>query len=195
MMKKIKQKLKIRKVKKTERALRKALKKEAVSIAKNGKKTAYDNGVVTWKAPEYTSHRKGWLWYSIFVLIFVASSYLAFIYGSWSFALALTVFAVVYLFSDKKKPKKVSIKLSEIGVKVGTRVYQYSRIRAFWVVYNPPFQKTLHLEVYNELVSEVEIPLPEEDPTEIYQFLAQRIPELEGKEPGFLDNLSKLLKL
>ncbi len=195
MMKKIKQNLKIRKVKKTEKALRKALKKEAISIAKEGKKTAYDNGVITWKAPEYTSHRKGWLWYSIFVLIFAASSYLAFIYGSWSFALALAVFAVVYLFSDKKKPKKVSIKLSEIGVKVGSRVYQYSRIRAFWVVYNPPFQKTLHLEVYNELVSEVEIPLPEEDPTEIYQFLAKRIPELEGKEPGLLDNLSKLLKL
>jgi hypothetical protein len=195
MMKKIKQRLKIRKVKKTEKSLRKALKKEAISIAKEGRKTAYDEGVLTWKSPEYTIHQKGWLWYSIFVLIFGGSSYLAFRYNSWTFSLALVVFAVVYLLADKKKPKKVPVKLSEIGVKVGTRVYQYSRIRAFWIVYNPPFQKTLHLEVYNEFVSEVEISLEDEDPAEIHQFLAQRIPELEGKEPGFLDNISKLLKL
>ena len=194
-MKKIKQKLKLKRVKKAEKALRKALKKEAISIAKEGKKTAYDKGIITWEAHEYASHKKGWLWYSIFVLLFVGSAYLAYRYNAWSFSLALLVFAVVYLLADKKKPKKVPIKLSEMGVKVGNRIYQYSRIRAFWLIYNPPFQKTLHLEVYNDLVSEVEIPLEKQDPTAVHEFLSQRIPELEGKEPGFIDNISKLLKL
>jgi hypothetical protein len=195
MVKKIKNKRSFRKAKKAEKNLQKALKKESKRLSKTPQETAYDVGKLTWKAPEFVKIKRGWLWYAIFVTIFIGGGISAYLLDSWSFGLALIAFGAVYLVADRPHPKNVKIILSDLGVKVGNKVYQYNRIKAFWIVYNPPFNQVLNIKVYNELLEEIEIQLGKQDPTEIYEFLSRRLPELEGKEPGFVDNLSKLLRL
>jgi len=194
-MKKTKNKRSLRKVKKAEKKLQKALKHESKRLSKTPQETAYDRGKLTWNAPAFVKVRKGWVWYAIFIGVFAAGGVSAYLLDSWSFALALVVFAVTYLVADRPHPKNVRVVLSDLGIKVGKKVYQYNRIKAFWIVYNPPFHQALNLKVYNELLEEVEIQLGKQDPTEVYEFLAQKLPELEGRGPGFVDNLSKLLRL
>ncbi|MFA4891629.1 MAG: hypothetical protein WC604_04785 [Candidatus Gracilibacteria bacterium] len=195
MLKRLKARLRSRKAKKAEKLLQKALKKEAKRLSSYRGETAYDKGIITWTSPEYLKHRKGWVWYVIFLAIFLGGTYLAYIYDAWTFAVALAVFAIVYLILDKSHPRKIKIVLSDIGIKVGNKVYQYNRIKAFWIVYNPPFHQTLNIKVYNEFVEEIAIQLGGQDPNEVYTVLSKRLPELEGKEPGLLENLSKILKL
>jgi len=177
MLKKIKNKIKLR----------------SLNVSR-GDETAYDQPVISWQASEYIQHKKGWLWYMIFAIIFIGGAVLAYLYNSWTFSVALVTFAVVYLIFDRPHPKNIKVILSNIGIKVGNKVYQYNRIKAFWIVYNPPFHKSLNIKVYNEFLEEIEIQLGNEDPNRIYEFLSKKLPELEGKEPGLLDNLSKILK-
>ncbi len=195
MIKKIKNKRNLRKAKKAEKTLQKALKRESKRLSETPQETVYDRGKLTWSAPAFVKIKRGWLWYAIFMFIFFAGGLAAYLLDSWSFGLALVAFGAVYLIADRPHPKNVKVILSDLGIKVGNKIYQYNRIKAFWIVYNPPFHQSLNIKVYNELLEEIEIQLGKQDPTEVYEFLSQRLPELEGKEPGFVDNLSKLLRL
>jgi len=194
MIRNLKSKFKLAKTRRAEKKLHKALKKEAASLV-NKTDTAYDKAVISWTAPEYVKFKKGTLWYIIFAVIFLGGAVLAYIYGSWTFSLVLLVFCVSYLVSDRKRPKNVKVILSEVGVKVGNRIYQYGRIRTFWVMYNPPFTKTLNIRVHNEFLVDIEIQLGDQDPSEICGFLSRKLPELEGKSESLLRHFERLFKL
>lgn len=194
MIKRLKRHLALRKAFKAEKKLHKALKKEARILA-NRTDTEYDKPVLTWTAPEFIRYKKGWLWYVIFVLVFGGGTVLAYIYSSWSFALVLLAFAVAYLLLERRYPKRIKIIISEMGIKVGNSIYQYNRIRAFWIIYNPPLTKTLYIKVHNEFLVDIEIQLDGQSPVDVQEFLLRKIPELEGKEEGFLKHLTRLFRL
>lgn len=194
MVKKLKHAFKLAKTRRAEKKLHKALKKEAASLA-NRVDTAYDKAVISWMAPEYVKFKKGALWYLIFATIFLGGAVLAYIYSSWTFSLVLLVFCASYLLFDRKGPRNVKVILSEVGVKVGNRIYQYGRIRAFWIIYNPPFAKTLSVRVHNEFLVDIEIQLGDQDPSEICEFLSRKLPELEGKSESVSRHFERLFKL
>ena len=194
MIKKISKKLKARKSRNTEKKLQKALKRES-KLLSSQKDSAYDKAAIAWTASEYIKHRKGTVWHVVFLSLFLGGACLSFMYNSWSFSLALVIFAAVYLLLDRKHPKNIKIKLSEIGMKVGNKVYQYNRIRAFWIAYNPPFVKVLNIRVHNEYLVDIEIQLGNQDPGEVYELLSKKLPEIEGKEEGFFDQLIRSLRI
>jgi hypothetical protein len=115
--------------------------------------------------------------------------------GSWTFALVLAVIPLTYVAFDHKKPKKIKVILSEFGIKVGKKIYQYGRIEAFWIHYTPPMIKTLNLRVYGEYFMDVEIQLHNQDPMQVHNFLSRKLPELEGKNESFITVLAKVLKI
>jgi hypothetical protein len=194
MVKKLKLKSKLAKVKREEKRLHKALKREALTLA-NRIDTAYDKAVISWTAPEYVKFKKGWIWYTIFTVLFLGGAAIAYLFSSWTFSLVLVAFFVVYMIFDRRKPKNVKVILSEVGIKVGSRIYQYGRIRTFWIIYNPPFAKTLNIRVHNEFLVDIEIQLGDQDPTVIYEFLSRKLPELEGKTESLLRHFERLFKL
>lgn len=194
MIKKIKRKLLVKKAIKAEKKLQKALKTEAKVLSKQTD-TAYDKSVLSWKAPEYIKYKKGKMWYAIFIVVMLASVCGAYLYGSITFALALAGFMAAYIIFDLKRPKIVTVTISELGIKVGKKIYQFNRIRAFWIMYNPPMVSVLNIRVHNEFMVDIEIQLDGMNPVDVYDFLSTRLPELEGKEEGFFKSLSRLLKL
>jgi hypothetical protein len=194
MFKKHKNKKALKKALRTEKSLQKALKKEAASLEKE-KDTAFDMSVIEWEAPLFIKHQKGLVWYAVFATICIAAALGAVYYEAWSFAAVIGVFLFTYLLIDRTKPKNTKIILSEIGIKVGKKIYQYGRIQAFWLVYNPPFVKTLNIRVHNEYLVDITIQLGNQDPSVIHQFLSKKVPELEGKDEGTLNALSRIFKL
>ncbi|MBT3865227.1 hypothetical protein HOE67_03785 [Candidatus Peregrinibacteria bacterium] len=187
-------KKRIKKIEKAEKKLQKALKKEARNLEKETN-TIYDEAILSWSAPEYMKHKKGTIWYAAFVILFIGGAILAYIFDAWSFALVLAVFVVTYLVVDRKNPKKVKVILSNLGIKVGKRIYQYNRIQAFWINYAPPFVRTLNIRVHGEYMVDIEIQLDKQNPSHVHQFLSQKVPELEGKKEGLISIFSRIFKL
>lgn len=194
MTKKTKPSKSLQKAIKAEKKLQKILKKEASSLEKE-KVTPYDNGLISWDAPEYIKHKKGWLWYTIFTVLSLGGATLAYLYSSWTFSLVILAFAVTYMIYDLRHPRTIKVILSDFGIKFGKKIFQYSRIQAFWIIYNQPFAKTLNIRVHNEYLVDIEIQLVDQDPVEIHKFLSQKLPELEGKTESFFTVLTRLLKL
>ncbi|MBL4694388.1 hypothetical protein JKY72_03395 [Candidatus Gracilibacteria bacterium] len=157
--------------------------------------SSYDDSQVEWIAPEYIRHYRGNVWKTISFAIVVISAILAFLYGSWTFSLAIITSAVVYYIVHIEHPKEVTIKISKIGIKVGSRKYAFTRIKGFWTIYDPPYVRTLHIRVAGEMITDITIQLGQQDPAEVRELLMSKIPEFEGKTENLSDLFIRLFRL
>lgn len=187
MIRKIKQKY-------TEHKIRRAQKKEAKNYLLS-LPSAYDEAVLSWIAPETIRHERGLLWKVLATLMVSLALAWGLVYGSWTFSLALLMFVVVYYLVHLEHPKEVEVKISEIGIKVGARKYPYGRIKAFWIIYEPPYTGTLNIRVTGEINSDITIQLGHAKPAEIRNFLLEYIPELEGETEKISDIFLRIFKI
>ncbi len=158
-------------------------------------KNAFNQGIFSWTAHLYRYHEKTKRWYisaGLFMLILIGYA----IYTeAYTFAVALLAYCYVYVYFHSKEPNTEKIIISEIGIKEGKHYYPYSSIKHFWIIYHPPFVKQLHIMTNKRVMPEVVIQLEDQDPAELRNYLCHQIPELEGKEEGFVDTLIRTLKL
>jgi hypothetical protein len=184
MIKKIKNKFKKRKEKRAQ------IKEFLKSLP-----SAYDNVEMSWIAPEYPKHKRGKLWIIIIVGLLLAAIILGVMHKAWTFSLAIGVFAIVYFIIHKQQPSDVEVSISDIGIKVGERKYPFPRIKSFWMVYEPPFIKTLNIKVLDEFAVDIAIELNSQDPSIIRNYLIERIPEKEGNSESLSNIFARLFKI
>lgn len=184
MLKKIKSKIKNRK-------LKKAIEKEY----RQNEKTSFDDSIISWVAYEYPKHERGTLWKVLSISFVVVAIALGIFFNAVTFSLAIASFALVYYLLHKENPKKIEIKISNIGIKIGNIKYPYSEIKEFWIIYEPPFVRTLNLRVRSGLINEVKVELGGQDPAQLREILMAKIKELEGQKEGLTDTILRLFKL
>ena len=156
----------------------------------------YDKAIFSWKAKEYIRHERGPRWYIAAVITVILLVFWSLVSRNWTMALAVVAFAGVYYYLHiHQHPRDIEVIISEMGIKVGTMVFPYTHIQSFWMIYQPPFVKTLNLHVDKKLYSHIVIQLGDQDPTSVRQFLCTQINEQEGKNESFGDILLRLLKL
>ena len=156
----------------------------------------YDEAVFAWTAPEYIQHAKSKLWYAVEAAAAALLLIYAVLSGNYTMALALLVLAAVYHYlHEKHPPKNIKIVVSNMGIKVGAMIFPYDHVQAFWMMYHPPYLKTLNLRIRKHFFSDVVIQLADMNPASVRHFLCGQIPELEGKTEQFGDTLIRLLKL
>lgn len=156
---------------------------------------AFDKSVISWTAQEYIKMEKGVLWFVIAGLIAILLIVYSLKQGSWTFAGAVFAAIIAYSIHDRNNPGKIKIILSEIGIKIGHHKIPYSHMKAFWLVYHPPFIQTLNIRTTDAFIPDITIQLAGKDPAKIRQHLIKQIPEWEGKQENFMDSLARFLKL
>lgn len=157
--------------------------------------TAFDHSVITWTAPEHYQHNRGIIWKIVMTVLTLGAIVFGIYYDAWTFSLAIGTFAFVYVLVNFEHPKEVDVQISSVGIKVGGRKYPFSRIRAFWFVYEPPMVKTLNIRVDGELIADIVIQLGDQHPEEVRDYLIKKIPELSGKHESLTEIFLRLLKL
>ena len=110
-------------------------------------------------------------------------------------AIVFIVLGGVYFISSQRKPKLVPVKISEIGIKIGQRLYPFSQISTFWIIYKPPRVATLNFRVNQGYVNDISVPLLNTDPSGVRNYLLQNLPEWEGKTESLFEVLTHLFKL
>ena len=156
---------------------------------------AYDDAVISWVSPETVRHERGLIWKINIGLILALIIFGGFIYNAWTFSLVTAVFAGVYYLVHLEHPKDVEVKISRVGVKVGSRRYPFNRIKFFWVLYEPPYVKTLNLRLESEFISDLTIQLNGQDPADVRDFLKKHSKELEGQNEKLSDIFLRLFKI
>ncbi|HAU39323.1 MAG: hypothetical protein UV80_C0009G0009 [Candidatus Peregrinibacteria bacterium GW2011_GWF2_43_17] len=148
-----------------------------------------------WIAPEYVKHKKGPVWATVAISLTAALIAYAILTSSWTMAVAFSVLAIVYYLEYRQDPKDIEIEISEFGIRVADKTYPFSHMRAFWIIYEPPFVKTLHVRFAKKHMADLIIQLADYDPVEVRKTLLTQLPEWEGKEENFLDMLVRAFKL
>jgi hypothetical protein len=191
MIKKIKNKIKKGKL---VRAQKREARKQHHYAIKN-QPSAYDKAILSWIAPETVRHERGNIWKIVMTLIGLTWAAWAMYSGAWTLAVVIVAFMITYSIVHLEHPKDVEIKISPVGIKVGGRRYAYSRIKAFWVIYDPPFVKTLNIRVAGEIISDITIQLGNQSPAAVREVLISKIPEMEGATEKISDIFIRLFKI
>lgn len=155
----------------------------------------YNNHEISWEAPEYIQHEKGWKWFLIAGIIIILFAVYGALTDNWTLSIALVLAAAVYVMVHGQTPKHIEIIVSKTGIKVGEREYPYQNIKYFWIIYEPNKTRTLNLESNSKFLPDIAIQLGDQDPAELRTFLLMHVREKEGKEETGIDALLRILKL
>ncbi len=159
------------------------------------RKHAHDTTLLKWTAPEYVKYKKGPIWATIAGSLTAAMVAYAVLSGSWTMAAAFLTLALVYYIQHRQEPREVIIEITELGVKVAGQLYPWGHLRAFWIIYDPPLVKTLHIRFTKRHKQDLIIQLDDQSPVPVRKLLLAQLPEWEGKEESPLDALIRAFKL
>lgn len=138
--------------------------------------------IFQWEAMEFekTPKTKEWFWAGAILgaaLIIVAIVQRNFLFG----IIVVLAGFLVYVYSQKE-PRKISFSISNRGVIIGKRLYEYDSLKSFWIFYEPPRIKELSIESKKHFMPRISLPLDEADPVKLREALIQFLPEIKHEE-------------
>ena len=151
--------------------------------------------LLEWRTPEFIPHPRGKIWFIIAGILILSFVIYAILTNSATTAIVFIILTGVYYLTHNQEPRIISIKITELGISIDKNFYPYNTINSFWIVYHPPFVRTLNLRLGTKSFTQIKIELSEQNPVEVRQFLAKEIPEIEGAEESMIDILIRLLRL
>lgn len=157
-------------------------------------KKSHGTTLLKWRVPEFEYHEKGPVWKLLAIAAVMGMVVYGILTDSYPFAVVVVLFAGVY-FLTHKPPQEIDISVTDMGVQVDHRFYEFSNIRNFWIVFQPGEVQTLNLRLTKNVIKEVTILLGDQDPAELREILSRFVPELVGKEESFSDWLTRKLRL
>ena len=166
---------------------------------KNQKKIISDFGeeLFSWNVPEYEEHKRSKIWYISAISIAVLLILFSFFTSNFLFAVIIIITALIIILNDGSKPINVNIKITEEGIIVGRKFYDYDEFKNFSVVYKPRLNvKNLYFEFNNVLKHRLSIPLNNINPLPIRENLLKYLQEdLERTDQPLSEGLAKMFKL
>jgi len=149
-----------------------------------------------WITPAYrqTEKSKGWyLVMGLIVLTFVLYGMLSGDASGWIVSITFLILAAVYYLGELKAVPALKVEVSQLGVKYGSRFYRYDQLKSFWIL-NEDNARYIHLLIRKG--GSMNIIVPEEtNIAQLREYLLLQIPEEEGREETFSEQLIRNLGL
>lgn len=158
-------------------------------------KTHYDAALLSWSSHLNQEYERGGKWYllgGIGILLLAAYGILT---NQWTFSVALIVFAGVYYFVSHQETPTIDVKVSDIGIKVGKRVYPYTELKTFWIEYNPPYFQNLHLIPDNQYKPEITVQIHQVNISDLRRILSRYLPEWKERKKTVSETIIQSLGL
>lgn len=158
-------------------------------------KSRFSNAILQWQSALYPKTIKTRNWYIGFSIATFALAAYGVITNAWSFSVAVIVAAGVYYYLNQDEPPVIDVVISDVGVKIGGRVYTYGELKTFWVDYQPPHHQALHFVLKNDFKQEITVQIHQQNPSEIRRILTRYLPEWEDRSKTFQESLTHFLGL
>ncbi len=160
-------------------------------------KTDFDQEVIAWEVPEYETHERSRNWYVGAIAVAALLLVFAALTKNFLFAGIIIIAALVIILTDGKEPAKVRVSLTDEGVEVGRKFFDYDEIKDFSIVYKPKQGvKNLYFEFKTVVKPRLSIPLFDRDPLVIREKLLKYLQEdLERTDQPLSEGLAKLFKI
>lgn len=165
-----------------------------INLAQQSKDTG--KTLAEWQFPEFTKYNRNRRWYIIASIVVALLLIYAIATANILFAMIIVIATVIFVLNQKKEPKNISFKITEEGIVVDETLYEWSEIKNFWIIYEPPQVKNLYFEFKSLMLPRLPIPLQNQDPVKIREILLDYIDEdIEREGEPISDGLGRALKL
>ena len=96
----------------------------------------------------------------------------------------------------QRSDDEVEFKITEDGISINQKFYNYQDIQNFFIIYEPPEVKTLYFEPKSIISPRIPVALEDQDPVKIRELLLQYLDEdLDREDEPVSDQTSRLFKL
>ncbi|MFH1145957.1 MAG: hypothetical protein V1707_03280 [bacterium] len=150
---------------------------------------------ISWTFKEFNSQHRSKRWYVIALVVVIALLIYAVVTINYLFALIVLLATAIVWYNQRREPNDVAVELSNQGITIQGKIYQYQTIKKFWIIYQPR-HKDLYLESNQLVLPVTRIPLAGTDPLKVRELLLQFLTEdLEQEEAPLSEQLRDRLKL
>lgn len=151
---------------------------------------------ISWSFPDYQKPARSRQWYIWTSILFFAMLAYAIFTANFLFGLIIIMAAVILFINNNKKPAEIKLTLSIDGVDIQSHHYDFKEIEKFWLLYEPPEVKNLYLSFKSSLRPTLSIPLLNQNPLIVRNFLKNHLTEDLAKEnESTSEALARVLKL
>ncbi len=163
----------------------------------NDNLVTFGEKLFSWEVEEYERHERSKFWYIAAIAIALILLLFAFFTANILFAVIIVITSLVIILHDGQEPQKVQVSITDEGIVVGKKFYDYDEIKNFSVVYKPRQKvKNLYFEFKNLFKHRLSVPLKNNNPLPIRENLLKYLPEdLDRTDPPISEGLAKMLKL
>lgn len=163
------------------------------SIKKEPSFQTKDDVLLEWDGMSFDQKDKSWRWYllaAIFILILVG----VFVWQQDWFALGITIVvsAVFFWYLKSSKPEKRHFTITPLGLNVNERLYPFSEIHSYWLVYNEKV-KTLYIAFTRKYIPPLVISVENIDPIILKMVLGRKVPEQTKRGENLIDKIIRII--
>lgn len=145
--------------------------------------------------PEYELQQRGMLWYVIAGTVIALLVVYAVVTANYLFALVVVLLSGVLALRDFRAPAQITFQIAEDALYVDGKRIPYSDVSLFWLIYEPPLFKNLHV-TFSTMRPSLRVPLLDVDPVELRTFFRTKVKEdMEKRTESPIDIFAKILKL
>jgi hypothetical protein len=149
-----------------------------------------------WYGKEYVFEEKGSDWYWALGIIALAAIVACVLFNDILLALVVLAAASTLALTSAKHPRTHHFMIFDTGVGIDHSLYLYQDMRDFAVLeyLDPELPPALSIKTNHILAPHILIPIVDQDPDEIYEYISQHLPEGMHEE-SLIDRLTAMLKL
>lgn len=162
-----------------------------------GEKNDFGQEIISWIVPEFEKHIRDKKWYIGALLVGILLLLYALFSHNYYFAVIILISGLILVLNDGQNPLKVRIAVTEEGLAVGKKFYDYDEIKCFYIVYKPRLEvKSLYIEFKNFFHHRLSIPLIDINPLMLRDELLKYLPEnLDKLNEPLSEGIAKRLKI
>ncbi len=147
-----------------------------------------------WVAPEFEVYEQDKRWFVYLALILVAIVAYAIYVNSPIMAITFILIGVVGYSYIEKEPRILDFMITEDGVIAGKEIFEYDRIKSFWIFYEEDGSKVISLHMHSLITPYMHIPIGEENPVTIREALLENVEEIK-QEHNIVETLERLFRI
>jgi len=148
-----------------------------------------------WNVVEYEQHIRGTLWHVLTISIGIILVIYALATDNFLFAIIIILAAIILFLQSAVEPENVYFAITDLGVILGNRFYNFNEFRAFYIIYTEEVQ-TLFLDTKSAVRPDLRVPIAEgKDIMEIREELQSVLSEDLEKEEPFSDRAARRWKI
>lgn len=134
-------------------------------------------------------------WYIIAISIVVGLAIWWFLTQQYGMSFVILLVAGVAFFVENNSDDHIQVRINELGIKVGEKFYDFSRITSYTFVYSGEHALFLRLSLKQRWIKVIDLKLNNSIVKDLKGILPQFIEENPKQDLSFIDRIIYLLKL